>query len=295
MDEHNNSLGFEKDVIHSAALAFHKAIIGVVQLNELECNNQRLPRAIIAYYAVYHVFTLCMLLDLDDSVKKINPCNLNELNSRSELPEQWNLQRELEADYATQIKHRDIKRYCEQIRKKGKDKLTSIERILFENFIKQPINEHTPCINGLYEKLCYVRDRAIYRPSVVKLTNGGYAQTSLNVKKEIDSLPSGKELYRIIKSIYMEFISKAKQIKKYNHLLACIWCYPVDCGIVFNELNDNEAELMRSLTYFDNENGFNAHICHLLELYDDIYQIKKYEELYWRPLFEAFLKMREQF
>ena len=294
MSEQKENLEFEKDVIHSAALAFHKALIGVVQLSELENNNLRLPKAVITYYIVYHIFTLCMLLDLDDSVKKINLCDLNKLSSKSELPEQWNLQRNLEEDYATRIKHSDIKKYCEHIRNKETDKLSTIERILFENFIKQPPDENTPCISGLYEKLCYVRDRAIYRPSVVKLTDGSYVQTSLDVKRGIESIPDSRELYKVICSIYSEFISKAKQIKKYNYLLAYMWCYPVDCSDVLAELSGSDAALLKTMESFNAENGFNPHICHMLELYDDISQIKKFDDMYWRPLYDAFWKMRNE-
>ena len=294
MSDQKESLGFEKDVIQSAALAFHKALIGVVQLNELENNNLRLPKAVITYYIVYHIFTLCMLLDLNDSVKKIDLCNPKELNSKSELPEQWNLQRKLEEDYATRIKHIDIKKYCEHMRKKETGKLSATEKILFENFIKQPPDENTPCISGLYEKLCYVRDRAIYRPSVLELTNGGYVQTSLDVKKEIDSLPNSGELYKVICSMYNEFISEAKQTKKYNYLLAYMWCLPIDCSDSFAELSDSDAALLRTMQSFYTDNGLNSHICHMLELYDDISQIKKYDDIYWRPLRDAFRSMQEK-
>lgn len=292
MNEQKKNLGFEKDVIHSAALAFHKALIGVVQLKELESCNLRLPKAVITYYIVYHIFTLCMLLDEGYSGEKIESFDLNALNSKSELPEEWNLQRKLEEDYATRIKHSEIKKYCVSIRKKKTDKLSSTEKILFENFIKQPPDGNAPCISGLYEKLCYVRDRAIYRPSVVKLKDGSYVQTSLDVKREIDSLPDSRELYKVICSIYREFISGAKQIKKYNYLLAYMWCCPVDCSDVFEKLNSRDAALLKTMECFNAENGFNPHICHMLELYDDISQIKKFDDMYWRPLCDEFLKMR---
>jgi hypothetical protein len=50
---------------------------------------------------------------------------------------------------------------------------------LYKEFIQSDINEPNKSIPGLYEKLCYIRDRAIYRPSVViDRRNGGYIQTS---------------------------------------------------------------------------------------------------------------------
>ena len=130
MNEQKKNLGFEKDVIHSAALAFHKALIGVVQLKELESCNLRLPKAVITYYIVYHIFTLCMLLDEDYSGKKIETFDLNALNSKSELPEEWNLQRKLEEDYATRIKHSEIKKYCVSIRKKKRQAVVNRKNLV---------------------------------------------------------------------------------------------------------------------------------------------------------------------
>lgn len=291
-NNNNNNPTYDKDIIHSAALAFHKALIGVTQLRELESSKLRLPTAVITYYIVYHVFTLCMLSESSVKTKAIAPCDLKDLNSISELPQQWNLQRDLEADYATQIKHADIKKYCEKVRKKQPHELSSTEQILFDNFIKQPPDDTTPCISGMYEKLCYVRDRAIYRPSAVRLTNGGYAQTSAEVKKEIDSLPSSKELYKIITDIYKNFLSRAQSERSYYCLLTYMWCFPVDCSSDLNGLSREETEALKALEFLGTENCFCSHICHMLELYDDISKIKEYDTLYWKPLYDTFFEMR---
>lgn len=178
------------DIISSAALAFHKAIIGISQLDMIEKMESdsvsicRLPKAVLTYYILFHLFTICMLLSDNYRAKEKEEKyigTLDDLNSPLETPEQWNRQQQLESDYATRIKHGNIKSYCNTLRKKDYNLLNPIEKILFDNFVQAPPDDSTPCIKGLYEKVCYIRDRVIYRPSIVPLKEGGFRHTFCNM------------------------------------------------------------------------------------------------------------------
>jgi hypothetical protein len=81
---------YDQDTVidHCVALAFHKALIGVSQLNAIESAIQikefgqfRQSKAIITYYIVYHVFVACMLKS--KYYTPINPKDYGDVSERT--------------------------------------------------------------------------------------------------------------------------------------------------------------------------------------------------------------------
>jgi len=301
------------DICSSAALAFHKALIGIAQLDSLErAAGKGLPygsfrnsRAIQAYYVVYHLFTMVMLLS--DEYEPITPkeygnVKKSELNSPSELPEQWNRQRGLESDYATIIQHFHIKNFCNTVRGLKKENLNPLLQILYSLFIQPPQNEQERCIPGMYEKVCYVRDRAIYRPSNVISDEKVKIQTSLDIRKEIDSLPDSKQLYSILCQLYDKMLELSLELSLEEHkdnveyirsTLFFIWNSPVNCTVDYLKeigLSSEQIDTLMELKYDNDEKpSFRSYICHLIELEDPDY-IKEAVNKWWEPLEKEFNK-----
>lgn len=203
----------QSDIAHCAALAFHKSLIGISELSLVEDAGTpfRFAKAIQTYYPVYHLFVCSMLLDNDYELR-LNRGMLperyevekSELNNQSDLPEQWNKGRELEQDLASLIQHANIRRYCEKARK-NPEGLRPYASSLYAAFIESDGNPKHKCTPGLFEKLEYIRDRAVYCPTHIVYKDGGYAQTSYDVRKEIEGLPSSKDLYNTLFSFLKSY------------------------------------------------------------------------------------------
>lgn len=299
----------EVGIYDSAALAFHKALIGITQLDSLEkaaseeksIGSFRNSKAIQVYYIVYHLFTMVMLLSDEyepKTPKEYSKVKESELNSPSELPEQWNRQRELESDFATIIQHAQIKKFCKKIRSLRIEDLNPLLQILYFHFIQPPQNEEERCIPGLYEKLCYVRDRAIYRPSNVILDDGEEVQTSLDLRKEIDSIPNAVQLYAVLCQLYdviLKLSFNDDKDKRFQNTIHKIWHSPVSSSVSDLEeigLSSEQIETIMKLEYGGVLEGlnFNSHICQLIELEDPAF-IKAAIEKWWDPLEQEYIKI----
>lgn len=285
-----NNVENEHYISACAALAFHKALIGLAELNALEkvrnleaAGGLRISRAVNTYYFAYHLFTSLMLIDDKYKIKlrkkycrdgKVHlAVKFDDLSNTSELPETWNEFGSLEQDLATQITHTDIKSYCENLRN-STETLDLPHRILFNNFIYADYQNPNTSIKGLYEKLCYVRDRAIYRPSNVLDIDGGYIQTSKHVRKEIDNLPSFTELFQVIEDIYYQIL-KLAQIKGkniYGTFSFHLWGtsiledmeYMISLGYEVSEIRN-----IKFMKRFEKEElSFSSYITQLIELVD---------------------------
>lgn len=292
-----------------AALAFHKSLIGLAELNALETAASKMTfspflqgRAVFTYYVVYHLFTACMLLAPDTFFKeplqapqKYGEITIEELNASSETPAQWDACTKNEKDWAANIRHRQIKDFCEEVRKlTQKQEEESIPYIdaLYRHFIG-PSDFEGPCIPGLLEKLCYVRDRVIYRPTFIETPSDGQVQTSAQLHEELTSLPNSKVLYTAISETYagiMQVMRKERLEKSPSRpcwrMLSDMWN-----GMVSDDLDDlcalgHKRRRLQHLGKRDPHTGiydFPTYICHLLEL-ENIDFILKYRKKYWEPL-----------
>lgn len=310
-----NEYYFDRDNIENehyisacSALSFHKSLIGLSELNALEkqkqnveCGGLRLSRTINTYYIVFHLFISLMLLDKTYEIKiKKRFCSnghvdfgvdFESLCNTSELPDTWNEFKYYEQDLSTLFDHRDIKAYCDDLRRTC-DLLKEPYISLYKEFIQSDINEPNKSIPGLYEKLCYIRDRAIYRPSVViDRRNGGYIQTSLDVRKEIESLPNYNNLYNIIMRIYTFILSNSReQGRNINRtFLLHLWSTNISesreylYSLGYSDTDIDEIRFMKE--FLNTELSFGAHVIHLIELCDRERVLNDLENI-WGKLFK---------
>lgn len=292
-----------------ASLSFHKAIIGISELKAL-CkfsSNEiaggfRISKAINTYYVIYHLITFCMLMDENYNIKIkkkiVNDIiqfeiDESELNSDDESPERWNKQGDLEKDIASMISHTDIKNYCKFIRSL-KNKSMMVE-LFFDNFLK----EKNPRLY-LYEKVCYVRDRVVYRPTIViNSINGGIIQTSADAREEIDQLPTWDKLYDFIEELHNMFISEMMVGDKtvnvfFRYLWVASFVYEDKDQLYSYGWSEADIEKYKSIVPYS-DLAFDAYLSHLVEI-SEVERVKcDYHEL-WEPLkdryFEAFNKRR---
>ena len=299
--------------LNSAALAIHKSIIGIVKLEKLEdaASDNLLSgfgdvRAIYTYYCVYHLFVACMLMDYENTKDILGKSKEkyfktlisdNELNRMNEIPEEWEKKKAQERDWATVISHTQVKKYCEILRGK-KDSIDSWLPYLiplYDNFVDDTI-ECGKCKPALYEKLCYIRDRIIYRPSYVITKSENRLQTSRDLGKEIRSLPKALDLFQIVSDIYDGFLKvyqKEEEKNKGNSwgecglLLRFMWIANlVSCWIEdYMELGHKMDELKEIMLFQENDEKmyFSSYIAQLLET-EKIENIIKYNKKYWIPL-----------
>lgn len=288
--------------LRCVALAMHKAIIGIMRLDELEEAAARTDisefldaRAICTYYSVYHLFVACMIMTNDESIKK---CKLDfsvsdeEIDSEDETADAWNTAKENEQDWATKITHGQIKNFCKRVRMNREnlygDKYYLIP--LYDNFIDDTLTEGK-CKPALYERLCYIRDRSIYRPSFVITKSGHRVQTSRYVGEEIRSLPKAAELFRIVSQIYDGFIKeneRENETGECDALLDYMWNDNiVQCKIEDLTKLGHDIEQLKRIGHIDGENQeeicFSSYRVQLLET-ESVENIIKYEKKYWFPL-----------
>ncbi|MDZ4567226.1 hypothetical protein [Bacillus cereus] len=296
-------------IANCAALAFHKSLVGISELRALEsvkdhstAGGLRISRAVSTYYSIYHLFVAMMLLDKNFDIR-LNPkkckdgsidfgVNEENLNNPEETPKAWKDASELEQDLATSITHGNIKFYCHELRKR-KDKLTVPYKLLYNNFVKADNRDKS--VAGLFEKVCYIRDRAVYRPSIVYSHGGKEIHTSQDIRKEIEGLPSSGYLLSRVKEIILGLNVKTKYgsleefVKKNDNLLV------KSCFYHFSHAHFCEdekyikslgytAEDIEKFRYTDQEPlSFNTHITHLMELVDRERLRKDHDEI-WADL-----------
>lgn len=293
--------------LNCAALAFHKSLIGISQLNALEeiekntsLSRLRSSKALYTYYAVYHMFCMCILISppkYTDKLKLTIPIrygqfSYDEIYNKSEKAENWNNFRDYETDWATSITHSNIRFFCRNLRK-DKAKIKSYPpyiQILYENFIRDA-EDNSKCLPGLFEKLNYIRDRVIYRPSYglyEKSPNFYYPmQTSRELKNEIASIPTSKELYAILIKIYNSFLSLKKDDR--DDIMLSIWGNFVEEKISYYNFKGDDIKKLEDIGCICNGGLINipSYIAHILELEDINYAIK-YTNEYWNPLKKMF-------
>ena len=302
-------------ILNCAALAFHKALIGISELKAIEAVSReenagglRICKAMISYYVGFHTLISLMLIDTDLKLKtNLKPCNEkmplevieSELNSSDESPEQWNRCRDLESDLASKIDHNQIKDYCKTLRKKKAEGaiLEPPFEILYENFIKYDESDGR-CIDALYEKLCYIRDRAVYRPTyVIGRSTGGVIQTSLDVREEIEGLPDYAEFYNICHRIYSSIINMAfnKNLdenvsKKYYDFLRCFWyTFIKEDRDFLISIGWDDRDIEKLKFEGSDELIFTSYLSQLIEI-ADIKRVRNDYQTIWGPLKEEWEK-----
>ncbi len=239
----------------SADLAIIKALIGITQLYALEEASKKInssflqAKAITTYYIVYHMFS--SHIARFDKCKKIHrEIKESILNSEGEKPEDWTNCANVEKDIACSIGHCDIKKYCKSQRKNEKPELKN--SILTANFI----GDNEGNASYLYEKLCYIRDRVVYRPTFVYDDNGKCFQTSKDIKKEIMSMPDSNALisilYKYCESI--KFVSSEKS------------CHNEEKYWVSIGLSPEEVKLFKQEGLFDEDLNTYEFILQIAEL-----------------------------
>lgn len=288
-----------------AALAFHKSLIGLSQLNALEGVSGQGgfmygARGIYTYYVVYHLFCSCMLITppeiLNIKFAKLEEVTDEQIDSPSEAPDQWDKGRDYEADWATKISHKQIKLFCKELREIRKNNQQNWEAIapylvsLYKYFVDDT-NSEKHCIPAMYEKLCYIRDRIIYRPSDVITTSGRNVQTSAQMGKELRSLPDSAQLYRIIGEIYSKILSCMEREHKTGEYGPCMQMLDEMWHGRVEEDIDDLCELghkKRRLQILGQREGedrysYQTYVSHMLEI-ESIDFIRMYRKKYWVPL-----------
>lgn len=283
------------DIVNSAALAFHKSLIGISELFLVEEQNVNLrqTKAVLIYYAVYHLFCCAMLLDPEyEIVFMANKdgslrygTTERQLNDQSERPEAWRFALKYETDLASRIKHSEIQEYCSNLRKRyqeDQNKLSPWSKILYRSFVKAPNNASSKCIPGLFEKLEYIRDRALYRPTAVWLNDKKqYAQTSLEIREQIESEPSSSGLYEIIKAFWEEILrSKDNTICRFVGMVMGSF---IDCETEYANQLGYTWEQLELMNGCQEDQTVPSYICQMMELYDPEVALMLFER-FWKRI-----------
>jgi len=310
-----SGLPLEGIVARSSSLALHKSLMGIAQLSAIESateksqyGNFRMPKALLTYCAIYHLFTASILLSNRMPDKKrlqkileqlpdktyVGTTTESKLNNDNEQSDVWDSQRECESDVATLIQHFQIKEYCKELRglKAQGEAMLPFESILYDLFIGDEPKDREKCIVGMYEKLCYIRDRVIYRPTFVIDDTGHQYQTSKDVRAEIDSLPKAHDIYNCVSLFILELAKGASEIDLH-------WRTMFDFTIPHNtrymdeliSIGHTKKQLQNFLdkckeachTFDNGEIVVLPHISHLLELEDMDTTIAWHKE-FWAPL-----------
>lgn len=286
------------DISGAAALAMHKAIIGICEMESLESAAKtsiysfRPALAIQVYYVVYHIFTCCMLLDSQYDIcfypnqkgEVSYGVNITDLRRLPDLPEDWNKRKFKEIDLATKITHSEIKNYCKNKREENEREVKIPSNSFIMKLYGYFIDNRCSCI--LYEKLAYIRDRCIYRPSHVASSTNVPIQTSKNVRNQIDSLPTSSSLYGALRDIHLQICDNASK-EDPNDLLCwygtAFFNSSVNC--------DTEYALGLGYTWEDlekmggtrSEKSVPSFLCHLME-YESPEAALYFYQKYWKEL-----------
>lgn len=287
-----------------AGLSFHKALFGISELKALEkvsesenSGSLKMSMAINTYYVVYHIITLIMLIDEDYPItikRKPNQEGLiplevsrESLNREGESPEEWDELKFLESDIASQITHAQIKKYCREVRSNYENKSEPV-KIVYEAFISEQSNII------LYEKLCYMRDRVIYRPTFVLADEIGELPilTSLDARKEIEALPSWRDLYQLVSNLYESLLKIVKESEKqtldfYEKLIHYMWYWRVEESEQYlNSLGWTEEDVTNygeSIAFEEDKVVLPSYLAHLVEIVE-VGRIRQDIKELWEPL-----------
>jgi hypothetical protein len=278
-----------------AALCIHKTLIGISELKSIEeiTGNSELAqlnmcKAINTYYVIFHMMTFCMLIDSQHNLMVMKglkngkvPFEINEklLNSENEYPNTWDRQRFLEMDLATAITHSQIKEYCNLMRSGTIS--SNLVDVIFNHFIKEIPK------TILYEKICYIRDRIIYRPTfVVEDKKGESIFTLKGLKQEINDLPTWGKLYSIVEELQKKMIESSGNNSFFYMVLSFMWRGLrveekrkdlIESGLSdedFNQYSSQENDDIINLPYY---------ISHMLQITDKC-RINAHVKELWEPL-----------
>ena len=292
------------DIAYSASLAFHKSLIGICELDEMETAEKlsevelRSSKAVQTYYVLYHLFTGCMLLDseyeiifsarrTDDNPKGFPKYGQekNRVRLRPKMSQHWKNRGRVEQDLATRIKHQDIKNYCNAMRKSVKEvgSFSGFHSLLYEAFVRED------CSVFLFEKADYIRDRVIYRPSCVPYSDATendvveYSQTSKDLRTQINSMPSSEMLYDIVRKMIL-YICADSTIPK-AEFPSCFLNVIIDCNTKYAKQLGYLWDDLSAIGGDKSGNSVPAFVGQMMELYNPK-KTKKYYEKYWKSLFD---------
>ena len=183
---------------------------------------------------------------------------------------------------ASSIQHSNIRWYCETARK-NPGRLRPYTSILYRAFIGSDGNPAHKCIPGLFEKLEYVRDRAIYRPTHVIYTDGRFAQTSYDVRTEIEGLPSSKDIYNTLFAFYKEIVSLPDPSEIESLFLYYLKTDSVDCREEIVERLGYSWTTIEQMGGNKAENRVPSFLCQMMELFDEAESLRFYKN-YWEKI-----------
>lgn len=277
-----------------AALAVNRALIGIAELSlaekaakEARFGQFRNTKAILTYYTVYNIMTSYMIISQNIPNKYRNNYKYVDkdlLNSDDESPETWDRHKELEQDLSSLITHGHIKSFCADMRTENIKPNSELDSFMCETFMKKGALL-------LYNKLCYIRDRAIYRPTFVVSKNGDneeFAQTSRDVRKEIDSLPDSETIYNVILN-YLKFVAKLDNVAfcdLYGRLKHKLVVYGNDEYLRTIGVDEEQKKMLIENGIMSDELEVPTYICQLLEL-ESVDIVVDLYNTFWKPLFEA--------
>ncbi|MDR0951490.1 MAG: hypothetical protein LBM18_01005 [Oscillospiraceae bacterium] len=291
----------DKAIAGCAALAFHKALIGICELSSIESVEHtalRMSKAIVTYYIAFHLMTCCMLLDEKDNydiIMRVDKdkvkygATLEELNASGESAEVWDQCKKYEQDLATNFNHSEIRIYCKKLRDNASNKSDwpKFKQSIYETFVDERIKENK-CQPCLYEKLNYVRDRVIYRPSDVPSDSEiGFAQTSKDVRVEIESLPDSDRLYKAAQDFFSAAIESEHKEGLMNEFLYRLLNTAVsidESDFVYEDFTKEDFDMFNAMHPFGKT--FPSYIAQLAELKDRD-DVVKYYKKYWKPLYNC--------
>ncbi|WP_139490096.1 hypothetical protein [Brevibacillus dissolubilis] len=299
-------------ILGCSALSFHKAIIGISELKAIEsvqnidiAGGLRISKTISSYYILYHLFTSLMLLDERYPLRFYFPTKQiegrsyvevevdeNILNSEDETPEQWIEQGKLEQDLSSRINHQNIKGYIKDLRENFgiRNDIKSPFRILHDHFIYHDYENNQTSIPALYEKLNYIRDRAIYRPTNVLNLEGKTIQTSKDVRKEIDNLPNWEEFYSYLKDLYQSIVEEAKDDRRgvFCGFLFKLWFSPiVEDASYLKSIGWTDDDILELKFKNTDRLFFPSFLSQLLEI-AEVKRVKEDVNCLWVPLYNVY-------
>lgn len=311
---HTNEVYF----IQSACLAFHKALLGISELRSLEkvetaAGGLRMSRGLFTYYSVFHLFCFVMVWHIMHSNLLRMSLDLPEklyrkelIDNKEEKPSAWASQSAYERDVCSMITHTAIGIFCRNMRRglfqEVREKpIMALENIMYENFVHHGA-ETDMAIPGLFEKLCYIRDRLIYRPTLIYPadTDEEPIQSSGEVKREIEGLPNSSQLLKVASSLHLSLINPgentASRYKDIAHRFASfIWFSPkINEGQSSPAYKFSTADIVSLSGQVDENNiSLPCYASHLIEIAENPRVIEDHNEI-WLPLKREFLIEREK-
>lgn len=285
----NNGQIIHGEEVSCACLALSKALVGISELylserasKENKYGSFRIYKAIQTYYVVFNIFAsyIVMYENIEKISKNYVRVDFDMLNSEDNSSQAWKKQKILEQDLITLIKHGMIMDFCKECRK-NPDKLRNsiVLRVIYEAFIDEDSG-------NIYEKLCYIRDRAIYRPSHVMGLDGSYYQTSKYVRSEIDSLPDSDYLFQIFLKYVEALVTDKEDIRFY-------FGRPIgnDKEYLNNTLSisDDTIIALQNKQIMSEDYSVPDFLCHIMELENIDIAIELFEK-FWVPTLKTIWK-----